>query len=82
MDEDILNDLAAEIAHDECVLFAGAGLSMQGGGLSWKELPHRTADEFDYGGGVQIGIEGKGEAFFECLCQKTPASAVVSPSST
>lgn len=48
MDEDILNDLAAEIANNECVLFAGAGLSMQGGGPSWKELLRRTADEFDY----------------------------------
>jgi len=48
MNEDILNDLAAEIANNECVLFAGAGLSMQGGGPSWKELLRRTADEFDY----------------------------------
>jgi len=48
MDDDILNDLAAEIANNECVLFAGAGLSMQEGGPSWKELLSRTADEFDY----------------------------------
>jgi len=36
MDDDILNDLAAEIANNECVLFAGAGLSMQEVDLAGK----------------------------------------------
>jgi tetratricopeptide (TPR) repeat protein len=48
MDEDLLNDLAAEIANGQCVLFAGAGLSMQGGGPGWTELLRRTAARFEY----------------------------------
>lgn len=48
MHEGVLNEIAAEIANNECVLFAGAGLSMQGGGPSWEELLRRTADQFNY----------------------------------
>jgi len=29
MDDDILNDLAAEIANNRCVLFAGAGFMQE-----------------------------------------------------
>ena len=65
MNEHILNDLAAEIANNECVLFAGAGLSMQGGGPSWKELLRRTADEFDYDNPMidVLDAEGGGNKF-------------------
>ncbi|MFB6225426.1 MAG: SIR2 family protein, partial [Candidatus Paceibacteria bacterium] len=48
MDEEKLNELAAKIAQGDCVLFAGAGLTIEDGGVSWDELVNRTQKKFGY----------------------------------
>lgn len=48
MDEEKLNTLAGTIARGNCVLFAGAGLSITSGGISWNTLIERAEDKFDY----------------------------------
>lgn len=43
-----MNELAGKIARSNCVLFAGAGLSIDSGGPSWDELTEKAKSEFDY----------------------------------
>jgi tetratricopeptide (TPR) repeat protein len=48
MDEDNLNKLAGKIARNQCALFAGAGLSINAGGMGWDSLVEETKNRFDY----------------------------------
>jgi len=47
MDDDILNDLAAEIANNECVLFAGAGSKQADGEIHEDQLLNFLVNRLD-----------------------------------
>lgn len=48
MDEEKISELAEEIARKECVLFAGSGLTLKGGGMTWDQLVEFLKDKFEY----------------------------------
>jgi hypothetical protein len=43
-----IETLASKIVRDECVLFAGAGLSLHAGAPDWDTLVESAKEEFDY----------------------------------
>lgn len=43
-----IETLASKIVRDECVLFAGAGLSLHAGAPDWDSLVESAKEEFDY----------------------------------
>ncbi|MHA2263805.1 MAG: SIR2 family protein [Candidatus Thorarchaeota archaeon] len=65
MTKEQLSQLASAIAVRQCALFAGAGLTSQSGGATWKELVEFLKKKFDYESPLQDSFRIMGN-----MCQK------------